>query len=178
MANGKLVIRSYNESDEAAVIGLWREVFPDNPPWNDPKADILRKLGCQRELFLVGELQKKVVATVMAGFDGHRGWVHLVAVSPTCRQQGIGRAVMREAEIQPHLARFRQCQCISCSSLFGACRHYRCHNRFRFQAKPLRLLGQAEPGSLGGGRSRPFWRISKYPGRAGRAGVSIKAAGM
>lgn len=98
MADNKLSIRPYEEADEAAVILLWRKVFPGNPPWNEPGADIRRKLGCQRDLFLVGESERKVVATVMAGFDGHRGWVHLVAVDPDCQQQGFGRAVMNEAE--------------------------------------------------------------------------------
>lgn len=98
MAGGKLTIRPYEESDEAGVVGLWREVFPDSPPWNEPKADIERKLGCQRELFLVGASEGRIVATVMAGFDGHRGWVHLVAVSPAYRRQGFGRAMMIEAE--------------------------------------------------------------------------------
>jgi ribosomal protein S18 acetylase RimI-like enzyme len=98
MAVGTLAIRPYDESDEAGVIRLWSEVFPDNPPWNEPKADILRKLFCQRDLFLVGVSAGTLVGTVMAGFDGHRGWVHLVAVSPDCRRQGFGRAMMNEAE--------------------------------------------------------------------------------
>jgi GNAT superfamily N-acetyltransferase len=87
-----LVIRAYAESDEAQVIQLWREVSPDNPSWNVPKADIDRKLAVQRELFLVGDLDGEIVGTVMAGFDGHRGWVHLVAVAPKHRQQGFARA--------------------------------------------------------------------------------------
>jgi ribosomal protein S18 acetylase RimI-like enzyme len=106
MAADQFAIRPYAESDEAGVIRLWSEVFPDNPSWNDPKADIRRKLDCQRELFLVGELDARIIATVMAGFDGHRGWVHLVAVSPDCRHQGFGRAIMNEAE-----RRLRQIGC-------------------------------------------------------------------
>ncbi len=98
MSHINLNIRPYIDADEAGVIRLWREVFPDNPAWNDPKQDILRKLNCQRELFLVGERDGEVVATVMAGFDGHRGWVHLVAVALRCRRQGVGRAVMLAAE--------------------------------------------------------------------------------
>ncbi len=82
MTAENLVIRAYAETDEAQVVRLWREVFPDNPSWNVPKADIDRKLTVQRELFLVGERLGEIVATVMAGFDGHRGWVHLVAVAP------------------------------------------------------------------------------------------------
>jgi ribosomal protein S18 acetylase RimI-like enzyme len=98
MTTQKFAIRAYAESDEAQVIQLWREVFPDNPSWNVPKTDIDRKLAVQRELFLVGELDGEIIATVMAGFDGHRGWVHLVAVAPKQRQRGFGRAIMGEAE--------------------------------------------------------------------------------
>ncbi|HWY86047.1 MAG TPA: GNAT family acetyltransferase [Gemmataceae bacterium] len=94
----QLVIRSFTEADEDQVIQLWRDVFPDNPPWNMPKADIARKLAVQRELFLVGDLNLRAIATVMAGFDGHRGWVHLVAVHPNYRRRGFGRAMMIEAE--------------------------------------------------------------------------------
>jgi ribosomal protein S18 acetylase RimI-like enzyme len=93
-----LTIRSYAEPNEAGVIRLWREVFPDNPPWNVPAEDIRRKLDVQRELFLVGTFQGEVVATVLAGYDGHRGWMHLVAVDPRFRRQGFGRAMMAEAE--------------------------------------------------------------------------------
>ena len=98
MRHSRLVVRPYAETDEAQVIQLWRGAFPDNPSWNVPKADIDRKLTVQRELFLVVDLNNEIVATVMAGFDGHRGWVHLVAVSPKHRQQGFGRTMMVEAE--------------------------------------------------------------------------------
>src|ERR1700689_2196877 len=95
-----LAIRPYAETDEAQVIQLWREVFPDNPSWNVRKADIDRKLSVQRELFRGGDLDGEIVGTVMAGFDGHRGWVHLVAVAPKHRQKGFGRAMMVEAEMK------------------------------------------------------------------------------
>jgi ribosomal protein S18 acetylase RimI-like enzyme len=98
LADDQFTIRPYLEADEAAVIRLWREVFPDNPPWNEPQADIARKLDCQRDLFLVGALDGRIVATVMAGFDGHRGWVHLVAVAADCRHLGLGSRMMSEAE--------------------------------------------------------------------------------
>jgi len=91
-------IRSYLESDEAAVVALWREVFPDAPAWNQPEADIRRKLVVQRELFLVAVLDSEVVGTAMAGYDGHRGWVYYVVVSPGHRRQGIGTALMRGVE--------------------------------------------------------------------------------
>jgi len=91
-------IRPYSESDEAAVAELWRQVFPGSPSWNHPETDIQRKLSVQRELFLVAALGSEIVGTAMAGYDGHRGWVYYVAVSPRHRRQGIGTALMRNVE--------------------------------------------------------------------------------
>ena len=91
-------IRPYLESDEVAVAGLWRAVFPDAPPWNHPETDIRRKLAVQRELFLVATLDGELVGTTLAGYDGHRGWVHYVAVSPRHRRKGIATALMNRVE--------------------------------------------------------------------------------
>lgn len=91
-------IRSYLESDEVEVAALWREVFPHAPAWNQPELDIQRKLAVQRELFLVATLNDEVVGTAMGGYDGHRGWVYYVAVSPRHRRRGIGTALMRGVE--------------------------------------------------------------------------------
>jgi len=91
-------IRPYQESDQAAVATLWREAFPDSSQWNRPETDIQRKLAVQRELFLVAVLDGRVVGAAMAGYDGHRGWVHLVVVSPSVQRQGIGAALMKRVE--------------------------------------------------------------------------------
>jgi ribosomal protein S18 acetylase RimI-like enzyme len=91
-------VRPFSEADEPAVVALWTEVFAGDPPGNEPRAVIGRKLRVQRELFLVGELQGDIVGTVIAGFDGYRGWVYHLAVQPRCRRRGFGRRLMREAE--------------------------------------------------------------------------------
>jgi ribosomal protein S18 acetylase RimI-like enzyme len=93
-----LKIRPYREADETGVIALWHAAFPNEPSQNVPADDIRRKLAVQPELFLVGELGGRIVATVMAGFDGHRGWVYRVAVLPEHQKQGLGQAIMAEAE--------------------------------------------------------------------------------
>ena len=91
-------IRAYRETDEADVVALWRLAFPDAPAHNRPADDIRHKLAVQRELFLVAERDGAIVGSAMAGYDGHRGWVHYVAVHPAARRAGVGSALMREVE--------------------------------------------------------------------------------
>ena len=79
-------------------IALWNLVFPDDPPWNSPPEVIRRKLSVQRELFLVCLSDKALVGTVLAGFDGVRGWVHKLAVHPDYQRQGIATRLMAAAE--------------------------------------------------------------------------------
>jgi len=102
---GELAIRPYEERDREEVVALWR-VSGLVVPWNDPAKDIERKLGVQSELFLVASRGGNLVATVMAGYEGHRGWINYLAVAPECRRQGLGRRMMAEAE-----ARLRMLGC-------------------------------------------------------------------
>lgn len=92
-----VVVRAFREEDEARVIELWL-LGGLLRPWNNPHKDIARKLKVQRDLFLVGELDGRVVGVAMAGYDGHRGWVNYLTVDPKERRRGIGSALMRDAE--------------------------------------------------------------------------------
>ncbi len=83
--------------DTEPVVALW-QASGLTRPWNNPHRDIERKLTTQPELFLVGETDATVTATAMVGFDGHRGWVYYLAVDPSQRGRGAGRALMNEAE--------------------------------------------------------------------------------
>lgn len=92
-----LIIRPFQLSEEEEVVALW-EVCRLLVPWNDPRRDIQRKLEVQPELFLVGYLDGKLVASVMAGYEGHRGWVNYLAVHPDYRRRGIGKQMMERVE--------------------------------------------------------------------------------
>lgn len=92
-------IRPYKEEDEPAVLRLWERCLLIRP-WNDPRRDIRRKLAVRPDLFLIGAIRGEVVGSVMVGYDGHRGSVNYLAVDPEHRRQGLGRALMAEAELR------------------------------------------------------------------------------
>ncbi|MFH1982283.1 MAG: GNAT family acetyltransferase [Pseudomonadota bacterium] len=91
-------IRPFQRRDKAAVISLWSECGL-LAPQNDPGKDIARKMKIFPEGFLVGEADGRIIATCMAGYEGHRGWINYLAVSPTHRRQGVGRQILATAEI-------------------------------------------------------------------------------
>jgi predicted transcriptional regulator len=87
--NEKWRIRVFEKQDEGEVIALWRACNLV-VPWNDPKKDIQRKLKVNPELFIVGILDGNIIASVMGGYEGHRGWVNYLAVSPLHRKKAMG----------------------------------------------------------------------------------------
>lgn len=96
--SGEIVVRSYDSADQPGVLALWALVFAEDPVWNDSLEMIRRKQTVQQELFFVCCAGDQVVGTVMAGFDGVRGWVHKVAAHPDYRRLGIASRLMQAAE--------------------------------------------------------------------------------
>ena len=91
------IIRPYHTNDEKDVIDLWSK-FGLIVPQNNSRLDIERKLRVNPEWFLVGELEGKVIATCMAGYEGHRGWINYLAVAPQYQHQGFATRIMKEVE--------------------------------------------------------------------------------
>jgi ribosomal protein S18 acetylase RimI-like enzyme len=92
-----LAIRPLEEADIEAVIALWRRCGLTRP-WNDPEADIAMARQGSNAAVLLGRDGDAIVASVLVGHDGHRGWVYYVAVDPEHRKKGAGRAIMTAAE--------------------------------------------------------------------------------
>ncbi len=93
-----VTVRKFESSDADSVIALWNKVLPSSQPWNEPQAVICRKLNVNDGLFFVGEQDGQVVATVLAGYDGVRGWIYAMAVAEEQRRRGVGRRMLEEAE--------------------------------------------------------------------------------
>jgi ribosomal protein S18 acetylase RimI-like enzyme len=90
-------IQPYEPKYEQAVIKLWERCNLTRPV-NNPQKDIARKMKVSPELFLVGILDGKVVATVMGGYEGHRGAVNYLGVDPDCQKKGLGKQIMLALE--------------------------------------------------------------------------------
>ena len=91
-------VRPFRSDDAEAVVALWEDVLPSAKTWNEPNAELARKVGQLDELVSVGELDGKVVSTVVAGFDGVRGWVYRLAVDRSMRRRGYGRRMLVAVE--------------------------------------------------------------------------------
>jgi ribosomal protein S18 acetylase RimI-like enzyme len=92
-----LTITSIEDADIPEVVALWQRCGSTRP-WNDPEGDIARARKGDNATVLLGRDDGTLVASVMAGHDGHRGWVYYVTVDPDHRFKGYGRAIMAAAE--------------------------------------------------------------------------------
>ena len=89
-------IRKYEERDRERLKALWRQVFPDDPPHNEPASVINAKLAVD-DLIFVADIDGDIVGACMAGYDGHRGWLYAVGVKPEHRRGNIGRQLVTTA---------------------------------------------------------------------------------
>ncbi len=86
----------YDSVYQQALISLWKEcnlVIPQN----DPVVDIQKKLDLQPQLFFIALLNDQLVGSVMAGYEGHRGWLNYLALSPKFQRRGYGKRLVDEA---------------------------------------------------------------------------------
>ena len=90
-------IRRFIKNDKEAVVSLWHCCGLVRA-WNNPQLDIERKLAVNPEWFVVGEVNHEIVASAMFGYEGHRGWVNYLAVSPEHQRRGYAKQLMQFGE--------------------------------------------------------------------------------
>ena len=93
-----IAVARYQDHHFEGVAALWREAFPNDTPWNQADVAIPEKVRFQPELLLVATEDGVVVGSVMAGYEGHRGWISRIAVLQAYRAKGIGRELLKQAE--------------------------------------------------------------------------------
>ena len=90
-------IRPYQDSDQSAVIQIWIDCGLVAPQ-NNPIQDIIRKSQVNPEWFLIGIVNKKIIASCMVGYEGHRGWINYLAISPKEQRKGFATQMMSKAQ--------------------------------------------------------------------------------
>lgn len=96
--NPAIITPFQNATHRSQVISLWETVFGYEAAHNNPGLVIDKKIAVDDQLFFVAAADTAVVGTIMAGYDGHRGWIYSVAVAPSNRRQGIGSQLLSHAE--------------------------------------------------------------------------------
>jgi ribosomal protein S18 acetylase RimI-like enzyme len=92
-------IRPYDDTtDRLEVVELWRNVFGYETEHNEPHLTISKKIAVNDGLFFVAVENAQIVGTIMAGYDGHRGWIYSVSVHPSKRLSGVGSSLVEHAE--------------------------------------------------------------------------------
>lgn len=91
-------IRPYEAADFSGLDALWREAFPNDPPRNRADVSVPAKLAMNDDLLFVAVEDGAVIGSIMAGYDGHRGWLYSVAVRQDAKRRGIGTALVQTAE--------------------------------------------------------------------------------
>lgn len=92
-------VKAFEDSDTESVVALWKDCAL-SVPWNDPYKDIQRKTQVGRELFLIGRINGRVMASIMGGYEGHRGWINYLAVHPEYQRCGFGKQLVEVLEAE------------------------------------------------------------------------------
>jgi len=133
-----LEIRPFARADTDAVIEVWR-LSGLVRPTNDPRKDIARKLKVRPDLFLVGVLGGTIVATVMAGYDGHRGWINYLGVLPQYQRRGYARRMLAEGE---RLLRAEGCPKINLQVIASNAQAIAFYEKIGFAQDPVLSFGK------------------------------------
>jgi ribosomal protein S18 acetylase RimI-like enzyme len=94
-----IITRGARADDETDVAALW-QACGLVASYNDPGEDFRFALAgpASTVLLAVDDETGHLLGSVMAGHDGHRGWLYYVAAAPSAQGRGVGRLVVEAGE--------------------------------------------------------------------------------
>jgi ribosomal protein S18 acetylase RimI-like enzyme len=93
------VIRDCRIEDYDKLISLWDEAgLHYRPRGRDSRRRIGQQLEQGNAIFLVAEMDGKLVGSVIGTHDGRKGWINRLAVHPSYRHCGLAKRLVAEVE--------------------------------------------------------------------------------
>jgi ribosomal protein S18 acetylase RimI-like enzyme len=94
-----VTIREFLLTDYNSVVKLWDKAgLHYRPKGRDSHARIEKELSAGNAIFLVAEVDGKIIGTALGTHDGRKGWVNRVAVAKDYQKSGIARRLVTEIE--------------------------------------------------------------------------------
>ncbi len=87
-------ISEFQDHQTKDLVALWQRCGLTRL-LNEPYQHILRKQTDKNGKFFVGHEANRLIATIMVGYDGHRGSINYLAVDPAVAGNGHGRHLMQ-----------------------------------------------------------------------------------
>lgn len=92
-------IRDFKVEDYRSVTELWKLTkIPFKPKGRDKLKKIKKEITNKETVFLVAEINQKIVGTILGTHDGRKGWINRLAVHPDFQNQRIGSHLLSETE--------------------------------------------------------------------------------
>jgi ribosomal protein S18 acetylase RimI-like enzyme len=92
----EVVIRAAHNDELFVVLELWREAGVTPPSVTDSLEGLTRLIREPAALLLVATIDGRIVGSVIGGWDGWRGNIYRLAVTPEYRRKGIARRLVAE----------------------------------------------------------------------------------
>lgn len=94
-----IVIREFRMDDYDVLITLWNEAqLSYKPKGRDSRDKIEQEIKQGNAIFLVAEVNGRLIGSILGTYDGRKSWINRLAVAPEFRRRGIAKKLVAEVE--------------------------------------------------------------------------------
>jgi ribosomal protein S18 acetylase RimI-like enzyme len=99
MKSHDIFIRQLKPEDYDSIVSFWSDVnLPFRPKGRDSYEKVIEQIRSGNTLFLVAEINGRIVGTILGTHDGRKGWINRLAVDSEFRRKSIATRLVSEVE--------------------------------------------------------------------------------